>query len=217
MLCVSISEPSVNKILNLIKKSEIAEVRLDLMDLSDHDIEKVFSGEGKIIATCRAGKFSDEERKIKLKKAIESGASYVDIEIDAPDAFKTELVSSARKHNCKVILSYHNFIGTPPTDELNKMVDASFAQGADIAKVACLANSESDALRILSLYAKHKNLVAFGMGERGKMTRVASLRMGAPFSYVSTSPAKETAPGQITSKHMTKVLEGLPKRDSMKQ
>jgi 3-dehydroquinate dehydratase-1 len=211
MLCLAISEGSVKKILNLIKTSEIAEVRLDLMDLSDRDIEKVFSAEGKIIATCRAGKFSDDQRKKKLKKAIESGASYVDIEIDSPDAFKKELISSAHKHNCKVILSYHNFDGTPPTDELNKMVDASFAQGADIAKVACIANSESDAVRILSLYAKHKNLVALGMGENGRITRVASLQMGAPFSYVSISTAKETAPGQINRKQMRKVLEGLAK------
>jgi len=211
MLCVSTSEPSVKKILNLIKKSEIAEVRLDLMDLSDQDIEKVFSGEGKIIATCCAGKFSDEQRKKKLEKAIESGASYVDIEIDAPDGFKKELISSAHKHNCKVILSYHNFNETPPTDELAKMVDACFAQGADIAKVACLANSESDAARILSLYGKYKNLVALGMGEKGKITRVASLLMGAPFSYVSTGTAKETAPGQISRKQMEKVLEGLAK------
>jgi 3-dehydroquinate dehydratase I len=211
MLCVSISEPSLKKVLNLIRKSEIAEVRLDLMDLSDQDIEKVFSGESKIIATCFAGKFSDEQRKKKLEKAIESGASYVDIEIDAPDAFKKELISSAHKHNCKVILSYHNFSETPPTDELAKMVDACFAQGADIAKVACLANSESDAARILSLYAKYKNLLALGMGENGRITRVASLLMGAPFSYVSTSTAKETAPGQITRKQMEKVLEVLAK------
>jgi 3-dehydroquinate dehydratase-1 len=211
MLCVSISEPSVKKILNLINKSEIAEVRLDLMDLSDQDIEKVFSGEGKIIATCCAGKFSDEQRKKKLEKAIESGASYVDIEIDAPDAFKEDLISSAHKHNCKVILSYHNFNETPPTDELAKMVDACFAQGADIAKIACLAKSESDAAIILSLYAKYKNLVALGMGENGRITRVASLLMGAPFSYVSTGTAKETAAGQITRKQMEKVLKGLVK------
>jgi|WetSurSiteA1Bulk_404760.scaffolds.fasta_scaffold01724_5 3-dehydroquinate dehydratase-1 len=216
MLCVSICEPSVKKILSLIRKSEIAEVRLDLMDLSDQDIEKVFSGEGRIIATCCAGKFSDGQRKNKLKKAIESGASYVDIEIDAPDAFKKELISSAHKHNCKVILSYHNFNQTPPTDALDKMVDACFAQGADIAKVACLANSESDAARILSLYAKHKNLVALGMGEKGKITRVASLLLGAPFSYVATGTAKETAPGQITKKQMEKVLEGLAKLNSVK-
>ncbi len=216
MLCVSISEPSVKKILNLIKKSEIAEVRLDLMDLSDQDIEKVFSGGGKIIATCLSGKFSDEQRKNKLKKAIESGASYVDIELDAPDGFKKELVSAAHKRNCKVILSYHNFTGTPPTDELSKMVDASFAEGADIAKIACLANSEADALRILSLYTKHKNLVALGMGENGRITRVASLLMGAPFSYVSTGTAKETAPGQITEKQMKKVMEGLAKGASIK-
>jgi len=211
MLCVSISEPSVRKILSLVRKSEMAEVRLDLMDLSDQDIETVFSGGGKIIATCRAGKFSDEQRKKKLEKAIEAGASYVDIEIDAPDRFKEELVSTARRHNCKVILSYHNFTETPPTDELSKMVDASFAEGADIAKIACLANSESDTARILSLYAKHKNLVAFNMGEKGRITRVASLLMGAPFSYVSTGAANETAPGQITKKQMKTVLKELGK------
>jgi 3-dehydroquinate dehydratase-1 len=216
MLCVSISEPSVRKILKLIKQSEIAEVRLDLMDLSDQEIVKVFSSEGKIIATCRAGKFSDEQRKRKLKKAIESGASYVDMELDAPGSFKKELISSARRHNCKVIISYHNFNGTPPTDELNKRVVASFAQGADIAKVACIASSESDALRILSLYAKHKNLVALGMGESGRITRVASLLMGAPFSYVSVGAGKETAPGQINKQQMKKALRGMAKGASMK-
>ena len=66
---------------------------------------------------------------------------------------------------------------------------------------------------ISSLYAKYKNLLALGMGENGRITRVASLLMGAPFSYVSSGTAKETAPGQITREQMKNVLEGLARED----
>ena len=185
MICLSISEPSLDKILEFIGKAEMAEIRLDLMDLSDLEIEKVFSQPVKLIATCRQGKFNDEERKMKLIKAMQSGASYVDIEIESSSEFKNEIKKIAKAHKCKLIISFHDFDKTPSTEELNIIVGNCFTEGADIAKIACKANTENDAVRILSLYINHKNLVALGMGEKGMITRVASLLLGAPFSFAS--------------------------------
>jgi len=214
MICISISEPSLDKILEFIGKAEMAEIRLDLMDLSDLEIEKIFSQPVKLIATCRQGKFNDEERKKKLIKAIQSGASYVDIEIESNDDFKKEIKKIAKSHKCKLIISFHDFDKTPSTEELNKIVDDCFSEGADIAKIACKANTENDAVRILSLYVHHKNLVALGMGEKGMITRVASLLLGAPFSFASIGTGKETASGQIEFEDMKKIMNKLQNTDT---
>ena len=214
MICVSISEPSLDKILEFIGKAEMAEIRLDLMDLSDLEIEKVFSQPVKLIATCRQGKFNDEERKMKLIKAMQSGASYVDIEIESSSEFKNEIKKIAKAHKCKLIISFHDFDKTPSTEELNIIVGNCFTEGADIAKIACKANTENDAVRILSLYINHKNLVALGMGEKGMITRVASLLLGAPFSFASIGSGKETASGQIEFEDMKKIMNKLQSKDN---
>ena len=214
MICISISEPSLDKIIEFIGKAEMAEIRLDLMDLSDMEIEKVFSQSVKLIATCRQGKFNDEERKNKLIKAIQSGASYVDIEIESSDYFKNEIKKIAKAHKCKLIISFHDFDKTPSTEELNIIVGNCFTEGADIAKIACKANTENDAVRILSLYINHKNLVALGMGEKGMITRVASLLLGAPFSFASIGSGKETASGQIEFEDMKKIMNKLQSKDN---
>ena len=214
MICVAISEPSLDKILVLLRNVEMAEIRLDMMDLSDKEIEIVSSQPVHLIATCRLGKFNDRERKKKLIKAIESGAAFVDIEIETSDDFKNEIKKVAKAHQCKIIISFHDFDKTPSDEDLNKIVEDCFAAGADIAKIACKANTEEDAERILSLYVKYKNLVALGMGEKGMNTRIASLLLGAPFSFASIGAGKETAPGQIELEEMKKILDKLQYKKS---
>src|SRR5512138_529585 len=83
MICASISEKSVEKCLESIHKVDMAEIRIDLTEFSNDEIRQVFSKGKKLIATCRPGKIRDEERHEMLKIAIESGATYVDIEFEA--------------------------------------------------------------------------------------------------------------------------------------
>ena len=209
MICISIKDTNYDACKAALQNVELAEIRLDEVDLKDNEIKELFASPASLIATCRPGKIPDEDRLKLLKKAIEAGAKYVDIELEMPDAFKEEIRKSAKKHNCNVIISYHNFEKTPPTRELEEILEWCFESKADIAKIACKSNSKSDNARILSLYNDEGNLVAIGMGEEGKITRIAAPLLGAPFTYASVSKGKETAEGQIDIKTMKKILEIL--------
>jgi 3-dehydroquinate dehydratase-1 len=136
----------------------------------------------------------------------------VDIEIEAGAAYKKEIMQTARLRECQVILSYHNFENTPSKKQLGTIIEQCFSQGADIAKIACRVHSETDSARILSLYdypgQLHKGkITAIGMGEKGKITRLAAPLLGAPFTYASQSTGKETAPGQLDKDTLAKILD----------
>ena len=65
-------------------------------------------------------------------------------------------------------------------------------------KIVTFAKTNNDSSRILSLYNNSFNvkLIAFAMGDFGKMSRVLCLYFGSPFTYVSLG--KPVAPGQFS-------------------
>jgi len=206
MICVCLAEKNIDDFLSVVNQFELAEIRMDLTSLSDSDIQLLFSQPTALIATFRPEKIPEAQRARKLQLAIESGASYVDIEIENDEPFNNKIIASAKKHNCKIIISYHNFNATPTSEELNQIINQAFKQGADIAKIACMVNDKADNVRLLSLYDNKKPVVALGMGELGKITRIASLYLGAPFTMVSANTSRSTAPGQIDYKTLKELM-----------
>ena len=85
--------------------------------------------------------------------------------------------------------------------------------GGDVIKIVAFARSWEDNFNILSLipYAKKKEqeIVAFCMGERGKMSRIFGPFMGAVWTYAALSRGKTSAPGQLTIWEMKKIWERL--------
>ena len=65
-------------------------------------------------------------------------------------------------------------------------------------KIITMAKSINDGPRILSLYKNSKNikLIAFSMGNFGRMSRLLCLLLGSPYTYVSLG--KPIAPGQFS-------------------
>lgn len=207
MICVSIADVSVNEACDIIREHEISEVRLDRMQFTENDLEKIFTS-GKTVATYRPVEGLDNgKRKEILKSAIKHGASYVDIEVENSDAFKSELKEAAAFSGCKTIVSYHDYEKTPVMRELEQLMTWCFEGGADLAKIACQANSMSDAARLLSLYSLGKPVISIGMGRDGRITRIAAPLLGAPFTYASLDASKETAPGQIDSVTLQKIID----------
>ncbi len=196
-ICLSIGNISYNEILEQLKGVALAEIRIDLLQLNSTQLISVFKSHQNLIATYRAiiGEFEDMISNLNI--AMEYGCAYIDIDINTPEQYRKTLINKARRNGCKVILSYHNFTKTPDSEQLKHIVDNLFSSGADIAKIACMANTEEDCKRVLALYSYHKNLVAFAMGEIGKNTRVAAIHLGAPFTYASIK-GNETAPGQLS-------------------
>jgi 3-dehydroquinate dehydratase-1 len=213
MICLCIGKPSVGLCQELLPGVELAEIRLDGADLSADEIRRIFTLHDNLIATYRpsTGTVSAGKRKMALLTAIEAGAAYVDIEIEAGAAYKNEIIHTARLRECRVILSYHNHENTPSKKQLEMIIEQCFSGGADIAKIVCQVQSEADSARILSLYdypgrLHQGKIAAFGMGERGKITRLAAFFLGAPFTYASLSRGNETAPGQLDKDTLERIL-----------
>lgn len=203
MICVAIQERSVTACLTAIDQCEMAEIRIDLCGFDAAQTAQVFKESTKpLVATCRPDNHSDELRMSLLKVAIESGAAYVDVEIESTPSFKAEMAQFARKHSCKYIVSYHNYEYTPGLIALQEIVKQCFADGADIAKIATLSCSAQDSARLLSLYDTNKSLVILGMGQAGKITRFAAPLLGAAFTFAALNEAQATAPGQMTRQTM---------------
>jgi 3-dehydroquinate dehydratase-1 len=197
MICVSIGVKNFEKCQEYLSKFEIAEIRLDLTEFSDAETEQIFSLKKKLIATCRPGKFNEQQRMHKLKTAINAGASFVDIEYESPVPYRNELMKYARKHRCDVIISYHNFECTPSLRDLRKIMEDGFAMGANLVKIATMVKYNRDNSKILSLYEAPGRLVAIGMGELGKISRIVAPFLGAEFSFASPDEGEATTPGQI--------------------
>jgi 3-dehydroquinate dehydratase-1 len=209
MICVSIAERDFYRCKEALLESKFAELRIDQTDFTEGEIRKLFALPVDIIATCRPGTKSDKQRESLLLAAISSGAAYVDIELEADPGYHASLLETARKYDCKIIVSHHNAEFTPPNDELDNILDRCFERGADIAKLVCRVHSSVDCARILSLYQNTQNILAFGLGKKGAFTRVSSLYLGAPFTYAALSAGKETADGQPDRHHLERILDAL--------
>jgi 3-dehydroquinate dehydratase I len=209
MICVAISDKNPERCLKVLDQVELAEIRIDLTGFNEAQVRQVCSHTTPTVATFRSDDPGSEKQYSLLSAAIESGAAYVDIEIEAGKAQIERIAALAGTKACKVIVSYHNYNETPSMKKLNLIVDECFSLGADIAKVATQINKKEDNARLLSLYALGKPLVILGMGELGKITRIMAPFMGAEFSFAGMDDGTVTAPGQIPYSHMKSIIENL--------
>lgn len=189
----------------------MVEVRMDLLDLNIDQVRKLFRTSPRLIATFRKGKVPDTKRFEYLTEAITSGASWVDIDLLTDESFRTELLRVASGKNCQVIVSYHNFTSTPPYIDLVNIARECMLKGGALAKIACQVTSRKDVLNLLTLYDLDMRLIAIGMGNMGRITRIAAPFLGAEFTYASYETGAEAAPGQLGREEMQQILNLLNK------
>lgn len=186
---------------NALKQKEnhpYAELRLDLVKPSDEQIKQTLADKStSYIVTCRPGVFSNQENFDKLVLAANNGADYIDVEIEQGKEYIQKLKSKINNSTCKLIVSYHNFDCTPSIEELKEIVEKADDFGADCIKLACMAKFKEDNAKILSLMDLDYCITAFCMGEVGKISRLACVHCGAPFTYVAPNDNTSTAPGQF--------------------
>lgn len=210
MICVSLADISPEQCLLELEGLELAEIRIDRMQLTEDQLKEIFSCTARLVATCRpGGLYNEKERRQLLLAAIDAGAGYVDIEVEAEDELKRELLEAARHSGCKLIVSFHDYSGTPDTEGLRLIVERCFQDGADTAKIACTANSPAEAARILGLLDDEREIIAIGMGEYGRITRIAAPILGSPFTYASVSDERSVAPGQIDYKRLRRFIREI--------
>jgi 3-dehydroquinate dehydratase-1 len=207
MLFVSLAERSRANFLKELETLTHAEIRIDSSELSAQDVATIFETKKDLIATCRPNeKIEDSKRTELLIAAIRSGAKYVDLEYDAPSEHFNSVFECAEENGCKVIVSVHDYDHTPPQSILKQIASECFIRGADIAKIACMANSPRDSARLLSLLCEEQPIVPIGMGKMGRVTRVAATLLGAPLTYAAKDQTSCTAPGQLPLEELQKLL-----------
>lgn len=160
MICTTIQNRTLEEIMNLLETSEpqiqMAEIRLDRCPLSIEEIEDLFSSsDTPLVATCRVaddGNGTWEEAEEKLTAAVEAGAAFLDLEIEAPKEIGKRLRRACTEYGTTMIRSSHFFAGTPSDEVLRSTVEKCRKFGGEIVKIAAMAKSEEDVARVLALY-----------------------------------------------------------------
>ena len=209
MICVCLAEISFAECLAAVKQLDFAEIRIDLLDLTSDQLHAVFAANQNLIATCRPGKYSETERKALLLDAVAAGAAYVDVEMEAGDAFKNEIMQAAKARNCQIIVSYHDFEKTPPRPELEHIVRWCAECDPDIIKIACTTHSDRDNARLLGLLDSDRRMLVIGMGAHGKITRVVSPLLGSFCTFAAYAADKSTGPGQLSQEVLASLLNQM--------
>jgi len=162
-------------------------------------------------ASWEGGNFSgtEQERLAPLLAAVRLQAAYVDLEVRAERPLREQLLAEIQQSSTRLILSWHDFAGTPKEGELVEILGRMQESGADIGKIITTAHDEADVLRVLALLERAKKiqfpLTAFCMGEIGRISRFATMYLGGAMTYVAVGEDQATAPGQFSAAHFRKL------------
>jgi 3-dehydroquinate dehydratase-1 len=146
-----------------------------------------------MIGTVRENEFTKNNR-LEIFRAILPFVDCIDVELGTP--ISDEVLSCADGKT--LIISEHDFAVTPDIAVLHSMVERAKRQGADIVKIATMANSSEDVVRLLEFtHSCHDPLVTIGMGAIGTVSRVIAPLFGSLFTYGYLT--KPVAPGQLSA------------------
>lgn len=232
-VCIPVVGPGRDEAVGQIRAAapvaDLLELRLDLMD---GDFLKELVREIrrnpfpiKIVVTHRRGEerglpvrengIPEGERIARLREAVLLGVDYVDVELRTAADLRKSLRDLIADHRgpTQLILSCHDFQETPSDAVLEDLWRSCREGGAQVIKIVTLARTVADNLRLLRLIpwslGKGQEIVAFCMGEPGKISRIMAPMLGAHFTFASLGPESATAPGQLTAAEMAKIFEIL--------
>ncbi len=217
-LCVATNEEAIQSMARCASCADVVEMRIDALDKPDLSM-LLTNRKGTILVTNRrrdeGGFFSgsEERRCALLLEAVALGADMVDVELRTDREWRGRIVHSVENSSgrTELILSYHDFEGTPGMRKLRSVVEESRRHGAHIVKIVTMACHMKDNLRLLELVqwadAMGQRIIGFCMGEKGRISRIAAPSFGSWMSYVALDDAQVTAPGQLTLEEAKTIMK----------
>jgi 3-dehydroquinate dehydratase I len=176
---------------SLFKGVDLLEVRLDTLSSAQIPelVELIALRHCPIIATARhpqeggGGNLSQSSRAYLLESSL-PWASALDIELRSVRGL-SPMIARTHQLGKTLILSHHDFIGTPTLQSLKKLASRAADQGADLFKVATLLRDRRDLQRLIDLQLSQTAVpvVAMGMGAAGRFSRVVLAGFGTPLCY----------------------------------
>jgi len=221
-ICVSVAAPDAEsaaaQVRKVIDRVDVVEIRLDAMHSADMSV--LSSGISRpLLLTNRpaweGGNFSgsEQDRLQSLLDAIPFKPSFIDLELKVPEENRRQLLVAISGKATRMIISHHDFSMTPDYSTLSEILRRQMESGAHIGKIVTLAHDHLDVLRVLQLQeeASRNNfpLIAFCMGEAGRVSRAVTLLLGGFMTYAALDGTSTTAPGQLTVQELCTVLISL--------
>ena len=168
-----------------------------------------------VLATIRTSveggeAYLDDEEYCALVRSLASFAGGVDVEISRDGS--SALIDEVHEAGAIVVASFHDFEGTPGDEQLAEVLAAMNYAGADVLKFACMANSATDAARVLAAQAWAREaydrpVIGISMGEHGAPTRLVGSALGSAATFATLPGWQGSAPGQFTVEQVRTVLD----------
>jgi 3-dehydroquinate dehydratase/shikimate dehydrogenase len=184
--------------------SDLVELRIDRLkgDEAPRELESELSRFARrAIITVRSrreggGYTGGETERLRLISRLAAmRPAYIDVELDTAKASKKW--ADSLPEDVEKIVSWHDFHRTPALKTLRALLEEELSRGS-IAKVITTAKVIDDNLTTLTLCGDVPGkVVSFCMGELGMISRVVSMRLGAPLVYASL-PDDPVAAGQLS-------------------
>lgn len=177
---------------------------------------KVRSAGKELIFTCRSEreggnvKLAASEYMLLNKTAVLSKlVDYIDVEFMLGDTMVNSIVSHAKAHGTKVIISSHDFDSTPRMELIVNRLHKMEEKGADFIKVACMPRNDADVEEMIKagkeMQQTKDNVILISMGELGKKTRIHPELIGTCMTFGCLKDSA-SAPGQVEVNELYELL-----------
>lgn len=142
----------------------------------------------------------------------EKAADILDIELRFGERAVREMTEAAHEVGCYVLASSHDFVRTPPEEELLARFCRMEEWDADILKAAVMPENTEDVLTLLRVCATASSrtsrpVIAISMGALGLESRVCCEAFGSAMTFGCLG--KPSAPGQMEAETLAGVLKAL--------
>lgn len=149
---------------------------------------------------------------VALNKRIaeEKNVDLIDIELFMGDDVCRDFCKFAHENGRVVVISSHDFDGTPNDQTIVERMCKMRSLGADVPKVAVMPKNAEDVLTLLTATNQYANvhadgpLITMSMGWLGGISRVCGEIFGSALTFGST--LRVSAPGQLAVEDVKSVL-----------
>lgn len=136
-------------------------------------------------------------------------AQYIDVELKSTRALESVLKKAADTGTRRII-SFHDFQTMPAPARLGQIAERGHSLGATFTKVAVRTDTAIKLHILLDFFEKYRathNVVAMGIGRRGRASRLEFARRGCPLNYGHLGHAR--VPGQLSIGELSLATAGI--------
>ena len=197
IVAVIASASDLTRATRLRRPPDLFELRLDAFAGATAEIDAELGRlRAPLILTARhpaeggAGNLATAERRSLLLRFLPA-AEYVDVEFRSLRALD-RVVGEAARLKVQLIVSVHDFSGTPALRRLESLAARARAASADVLKLATRVDTPADLQRLIAAFDMLNAQIpvsAMGVGKLGRESRAAFIGRGSALNYAHLGAA----------------------------